>query len=67
MIKKIFLRHNKFFVYMYITKVIHVLLSIFLLAFNQRKVRTQSPTNKNDAFELPTLGVIVEFSPTVVQ
>jgi len=29
--------------------------------------RTQSPTNKNDAFELPTFGVIVGVSPTEVQ
>lgn len=29
--------------------------------------RTQSPTNKNYAFELPTFGVIVGVSPSVVQ
>ena len=29
--------------------------------------RTQSPTNKNYAFELPTFGVIVGVSPTEVQ
>ena len=29
--------------------------------------RTQSPTNKNDALELPTFGVIVGVSPTEVQ
>ena len=29
--------------------------------------RTQSPTNKNDAFELPTFGVIVGVSRTEVQ
>ena len=29
--------------------------------------RTQPPTNKNYALELPTLGVIVEVSPTDVQ
>ena len=29
--------------------------------------RTQSPTNKNYAFELPTFGVIVGVNPTVVQ
>ena len=34
---------------------------------NQGIARTQSPTNKNYAFELPTFGVIVEVNPTVVQ
>jgi hypothetical protein len=29
--------------------------------------RTQSPTNKNDAFKLPTFGVIVRVSSTEVQ
>ena len=29
--------------------------------------RTQSPTNRNYALELPTFGVIVEVSPTEVQ
>jgi hypothetical protein len=29
--------------------------------------RTQSPTNKNYAFELPTFGVIVGVNPTKVQ
>ena len=29
--------------------------------------RTQSPTNKNYALELPAFGVIVGVSPTVVQ
>ena len=29
--------------------------------------RTQSPTNKNYAFELPTFGVIVGVNPTGVQ
>ena len=29
--------------------------------------RTQSPTNKNYALELPTFGVIVGVNPTVVQ
>ena len=33
----------------------------------QGRARTQSPTNKNDAPELPTLGVIDPFSPTLVQ
>ena len=31
------------------------------------KARTQSPTNKNYALELPTFGVIVGVNPTVVQ
>jgi hypothetical protein len=34
---------------------------------NQGIARTQSPTNKNYAFELPTFGVIVGVNPTVVQ
>ena len=34
---------------------------------NQGIARTQSPTNKNYALELPTFGVIVEVSPTEVQ
>ena len=35
--------------------------------FYQGIARTQSPTNKNYALELPTFGVIVEVSPTEVQ
>ena len=34
---------------------------------NQGIARTQSPTNKNYALELPTFGVIVGVSPTEVQ
>ena len=34
---------------------------------NQGIARTQSPTNKNYAFELPTFGVIVGVSLTEVQ
>ena len=30
--------------------------------YDQGIARTQSPTNKNDALELPTFGVIVEVS-----
>ena len=36
-------------------------------AFYQGIARTQSPTNKNYAFELPTFGVIVGVSRTEVQ
>ena len=35
--------------------------------FNQGIARTQSPTNKNYALELPTFGVIVGVSPAEVQ
>ena len=38
-----------------------------ILYFIQGIARTQSPTNKNDALELPTFGVIVGVSPTEVQ
>ena len=34
---------------------------------NQGIARTQSPTNKNYALELPTFGVIVGVNPTGVQ
>ena len=34
---------------------------------HQGIARTQSPTNRNYAFELPTFGVIVGVNPTVVQ
>ena len=34
---------------------------------NKGIARTQSPTNKNYALELPTFGVIVGVSPAVVQ
>ena len=36
-------------------------------SFNQGIARTQSPTNKNYAFELPTFGVIAGVNPTEVQ
>ena len=36
-------------------------------ASNQGIARTQSPTNKNYAFELPTFGVIVGVSQAEVQ
>ena len=39
----------------------------FALKFIQGIARTQSPTNKNYAFELPTFGVIVGVSRTEVQ
>ena len=35
--------------------------------YKQGIARTQSPTNKNYALELPTFGVIVGVSPTGVQ
>ena len=38
--------------------------SVFII---QGIARTQSPTNKNYALELPTFGVIVGVSPTEVQ
>ena len=37
------------------------------IQFNRWIARTQSTTNKNNAFELPTFGVIVGVSPTDVQ
>jgi hypothetical protein len=37
------------------------------LLFIKGIARTQSPTNKNYALELPTFGVIVGVSPTGVQ
>ena len=37
------------------------------IILDQGIARTQSPTNKNDAFELPTFGVIVGVSRTEVQ
>ena len=45
----------------------HVCLYDFFGKFYQGIARTQSPTNKNDALELPTFGVIVGVSPTEVQ
>ena len=44
--------------------------NVCLLTFqllNQGIARTQSPTNKNYAFELPTFGVIAGVNPTEVQ
>ena len=38
-----------------------------VLLIHQGIARTQSPTNKNYAFELPTFGVIVGVSRTGVQ
>jgi hypothetical protein len=43
------------------------LLAVNISLFYQGIARTQSPTIKNDAFELPTFGVIVGVSPTGVQ
>jgi len=40
---------------------------VALVIENKGIARTQSPTIKNYAFELPTFGVIVGVSPTVVQ
>lgn len=42
-------------------------LVLVMLLWYQGIARTQSPTIKNDAFELPTFGVIVGVSPTEVQ
>ena len=38
-----------------------------ILIYYKGKARTQSPTIKNYAFELPTFGVIVGVNQTVVQ
>ena len=52
----------------YLAKKVHKWTQVLKsLSFNQGIARTQSPTNKNYAFELPTFGVIVEVNPTVVQ
>ena len=40
---------------------------ILILIDDKGIARTQSPTNKNYALELPTFGVIVGVSPTEVQ
>ena len=42
-------------------------LKVKIIDNNQGIARTQSPTNKNYAFELPTFGAIVGVSQTEVQ
>ena len=40
---------------------------LYIGLYDQGKARTQSPTNKNDALESPTFGVIARVSQAVVQ